>query len=161
MADSLFPELFPEDKVPGISHAEVAVTIRALTEVAAACALIGDIDMGRAFLNASTQIVAVAMSRWPDKFPAEEFNPAPSSADSAPDSTETTMQENPNGGQSDESRVGTDQHNPNGGAGETKVDDVEKSESDLDKSTESAEPEPESDAGAGNDDQAEATQSDD
>lgn len=159
MADSLFPELFPEDKVPGISHAEVAVTIRALTEVAGACALIGDIDMGRAFLSASTQIVAVAMSRWPDKFPAEEFNPAPSSADSAPNSTETTMQENQNGQPADESQVGTDQHNPNGGPGETKVDDVEKSESDLAKSTESTDAD--ADAGAGNDDQAEATQSDD
>lgn len=73
----LFPDLLNEEQEAvlsgkvsnspkSLSYDECCITIKTLTNIAAACAIAADIDMGRAFVRASNEILAETMKRWPN-----------------------------------------------------------------------------------------------
>ncbi len=63
-----FPDLFgqlesiPKDAMP---QEEFSLLIHHHTKLAAACAMVGDMAMGRALAESTNILIAFAMSRWP------------------------------------------------------------------------------------------------
>lgn len=115
MVDSPFPDLFGEDVAPEpIKYSEVAAAIQSLINVSAACALAGDMAMGRAFMQAVSPIIAEAMIRWPTApdlaATQEQMENAASmfSIESQPEEGSEMNTENNQG-------PGTQEHNPNAG----------------------------------------------
>lgn len=87
-----FPNLFGEEVQPpeSISYNEMAVTIQTLTNLAGACAIVGDIDMGKAFAQAVTPLIAETMKRWPTLNPAPDFEATKQAVEAASNSSTTT-----------------------------------------------------------------------
>lgn len=69
--DSMFPDLLGETvgepiESDHMSYEAFATAIYTMTRLAAACALAGDLPMGRAFVHANNALVSFAMERWPN-----------------------------------------------------------------------------------------------
>jgi len=107
MADSKFPNLFSEEEPApafAIGYREMSLTIQTLANLAAASALLGDMEMGKAFANATNSLIEVTMKRWPTMNPAPDFEATKQAVEAASNSSTTTegtdeMQNENNGGE--------------------------------------------------------------
>lgn len=69
-SDAMFPDMLEQTVGNPIESERMpydafATAIHTMTRLAAACALAGDLPMGRAFVRASNELVQFAMERWP------------------------------------------------------------------------------------------------